>query len=61
MLETTVYNIFVVFFAEVTIMVGDKTIAEMEWELAEADRLATEARLKAQALKERLELARQAV
>lgn len=46
---------------EVVVMIGDKTIAELERELREADRLATEARLKAQALKERLELAKQAI
>lgn len=42
-----------------TILIDDKTIEELEMEAREADRIANEARLKAQALKDRLELAKQ--
>ena len=38
----------------ITIMVGDKTLEELEREAEEADRLASEASLRAQQLKEKL-------
>lgn len=42
------------FPAAITIMVGDKTLEELEREAAEADRIASEASLRAQLLKEKL-------
>ncbi len=42
------------FRAAITIMVGDKTIEELEREVAEAERLANEAKLKAKQLREQV-------
>jgi F0F1-type ATP synthase membrane subunit b/b' len=42
------------FCAAITIMVGDKTIEELEREVAEAERLANEAKLRAKQLREQV-------
>ena len=41
-------------YIAITIMVGDKTIDELEREAAEAERLANEAKLKAKQLREQV-------
>lgn len=42
------------FLVAITIMVGDKTIEELEREAAEAERLANEAKLRAKQLREQV-------
>ena len=51
-LATHIFPTFL--YIAITIMVGDKTLEELEREAAEADRLASEASLRAQLLKEKL-------
>ena len=46
------------FSAAIRIMVGDKTLEELESEAAEAERLASEAKLKAKQLRDKINIAK---